>query len=122
MSKILVVDDSATVRQQVGQALRQANFDVIEACDGQDGVTKIEQTPDLKMVICDINMPRMNGLEMVEAVKQSGRIDAGLSIVMLTTEGHPDLIKRAKQAGAKGWIVKPFKPELLIAAAQKLAA
>lgn len=118
--KILVVDDSATVRQQVGMALTIAGFTVVEAVDGVDGVSKIAATPDLALVICDVNMPRMNGLELVETVKQGGGAP-NLPIVMLTTEGDPTLVARAKQAGAKGWIVKPFKPELLVAAARKLA-
>lgn len=119
--KVLVVDDSVTVRQQVRSVLAQAGFDIVEACDGQDGVAKIEGTGDLSMVICDINMPRMSGLELLEAVQKGGR-HGHLPIVMLTTEGHPDLIERAKKAGAKGWIVKPFKADLLVAAAKKLTA
>lgn len=115
--KVLVVDDSATVRQQVAFALSQAGFTVIEAVDGIDGAEKVAATADLALVICDVNMPRMNGLEMLEAVKGI----ATTPIIMLTTEGDPALVARAKQAGAKGWIVKPFKPELLVAAARKLA-
>jgi two-component system chemotaxis response regulator CheY len=118
--KILVVDDSAAVRQQVALALKQAGYDVVEAVDGQDGLDKIKAQRDLGMVICDVNMPRMNGLEMIEAVKAAGSFDH-LPILMLTTEGQPALIKRAKDAGAKGWIIKPFKAELLVAAVEKLA-
>lgn len=118
--KVLVVDDSATVRHQVGSALTQAGFTVIEAVDGVDGAARIEATSDLALVICDVNMPRMNGLEMLEAVR-SKPCAASMPIIMLTTEGDPSLVARAKQAGAKGWIVKPFKPELLVAAAKKLA-
>jgi two-component system chemotaxis response regulator CheY len=118
--KVLVVDDSATVRKQVAHALGQAGFTVLEAVDGLDGADTIAATPDLALVFCDVNMPRMNGLEMVESVKATGRA-ATLPIVMLTTEGDPALVARAKHVGAKGWIVKPFKPELLVAAAKKLA-
>jgi two-component system chemotaxis response regulator CheY len=114
------VDDSATVRQQVRLALVQAGFDVIEAVDGLDGAQTIEGRKDIGMVICDVNMPRMNGLEMVERVKANGARE-DLPIVMLTTEGQPALIQRAKAAGAKGWIVKPFKADQLVAAAKKLA-
>ncbi len=119
--KILVVDDSATVRQQVGMALKQAGFTVVEAVDGADGVEKISGTADIAAVICDVNMPRMNGLDMVAEVKRDPK-NAALPIVMLTTEGQPALIRRAKQAGAKGWIVKPFKAAQLVAAMQKLTA
>lgn len=117
--KVLVVDDSASVRQQVSLALKQAGFDVLEAVDGLDGVDKIGATPDLAAVICDVNMPRMNGLELVEKVRDGGK---PLPIVMLTTEGQPALMQRARQAGAKGWIIKPFKAELLVATIKKLAA
>lgn len=119
MKKVLIVDDSPSVRQQVGLALKQAGFSILEAVDGQDGVNKINQDRDIGMVICDVNMPRMNGLELVESVQRTpGR--NGLPIVMLTTEGQPQLMQRAKKAGAKGWIVKPFKANLLVAAVQKL--
>lgn len=119
--KVLVVDDSATIRLQVSGALEQAGFDVIEACDGLAGVEAIERDSEIAAVICDVNMPRMNGVEMVEKVRENGA-NARLPILMLTTEGQPALIQRAKKAGAKGWIVKPFKPDLLIATIRKLAA
>jgi two-component system chemotaxis response regulator CheY len=117
--KILVVDDSASVRQQVRMALSPAGFETIDAVDGLDGLSKLKDHPDVVLAICDVNMPRMNGLEMVEAMaKELGRSD--LAAIMLTTEGQPAMIQRAKQAGAKGWIVKPFKPHLLVATVQKL--
>jgi two-component system chemotaxis response regulator CheY len=118
MKKILVVDDSATVRQQVGLVLSQAGYTVIEAADGVEGLAALDQS-DVAMVICDVNMPRMNGLEMLEAVKRNPK-HAQLPVVMLTTEGHPALVERAKKAGAKGWIVKPFKAELMLSAVGKL--
>ena len=119
--KILVVDDSASVRQQVSNALVQAWFDVLEAVDGVDGAEKIEAGNDIAMVICDVNMPRLNGLEMLERVK-GGCKNPNLPVVMLTTEGQPQMIQKAKGFGAKGWIVKPFKPDLLVGAVKKLAA
>jgi two-component system chemotaxis response regulator CheY len=119
--KILVVDDSSTVRQQVRLALTQAGFTVIEAVDGLDGAEKIESDNTISMVICDVNMPRMNGLEMLSRVKGGGK-RPNLPVVMLTTEGQPALIRQAKANGAKGWIVKPFKADMLVAACQKLAA
>ncbi|MFN3244028.1 MAG: response regulator [Planctomycetota bacterium] len=121
MSKIIVVDDSATMRQQVKQALSPAGIDIVEAVDGQDGLNKVQADAAIDIMILDVNMPRMNGIELAEALSKEGRVQQGLSIVMLTTEGHADLIKRAKAAGAKGWIVKPFKPEMLLAAVQKMA-
>ena len=122
MSKrVLVVDDSATVRQQVGNALQQAGYEIVEAVDGADGLSKLADNSDISMVICDINMPRMSGLEMIEQIARSTTMKK-VPVVMLTTEGQPALIQRAKQAGAKGWIVKPFKPDLLLAAVNKLTA
>lgn len=119
MKKILVVDDSPTVRQQVGLALTQAGYQVIEAVDGVDALAKVDAT--IAMMICDVNMPRMNGLEALEKIRANPKL-AKLPVVMLTTEGHANLIDRAKKAGAKGWIVKPFKAELLVAAVQRFAA
>jgi len=117
--RVLIVDDSQTVRQQVAKALTSAGYEVLEAIDGVDGQDKVNDSVD--MVICDVNMPRMNGLEMLEAIKRDGK-NANLPCVMLTTECQPQLIERAKKAGAKGWIIKPFKAELLVAAVTKLVA
>ena len=77
--------------------------------------------PSIAMVICDINMPRLNGIETLERMRADGRW-AAIPVVMLTTEGQASLIERAKRAGAKGWIIKPFKPGLLVAAVQRLTA
>ncbi len=118
MKNILVVDDSPVVRQQVGLALRSAGFIVFEAYDGQDGVEKIAATPSVAGVVCDMNMPRLTGLELLEQVVPQ-RPD--LPILMLTTEGDPRLVQEARRAGAKGWIIKPFKADLLVAAVQRLA-
>jgi two-component system chemotaxis response regulator CheY len=118
--KVLVVDDSASVRQQVRLALDEAGFETIDAIDGVDGLNKLAEHPDLSLVICDVNMPNMDGLEMLEKA-QNQPATSEIPIVMLTTEGQPGMIERAKQAGAKGWIVKPFKPHLLVATAEKLA-
>jgi two-component system chemotaxis response regulator CheY len=119
--KILIVDDSKTIRQQVNFTLAKAGFQVVEAEDGNDGLNKLKTTSDIALVISDVNMPNMNGIEMLEAIRATGNF-ASLPIIMLTTEGGQELIERAKQAGAKGWLVKPFKPEQLVAAATKLAA
>lgn len=115
---VLVVDDSSTVRQQVCLALRQAGFSTLEAADGAEGLATVDSSA-VDMVVCDVNMPVLNGLEMVERIKAKPRHQK-LPILMLTTEGQPSLIKRAKQAGAVGWIVKPFDANQLVEAARHL--
>ena len=117
--KILVIDDSASVRRQVSGVLCSAGFLVLEASDGLDGAERIRADADLALVICDVNMPRMNGLDMLESLKQE-IAERRLSVVMLTTEGQPEAMARAKKSGAMGWIVKPFKEHLLLGAVQKL--
>ena len=116
---ILVVDDSGTVRQQVSMALKQAGFAVVEAADGQEALAAIESNRAIDMVVCDVNMPNLNGLEMVEKVK-SNPANKALPILMLTTEGQPSMIKRAKETGAVGWIVKPFDANQLVQTAKHL--
>jgi two-component system chemotaxis response regulator CheY len=119
--KIIVIDDSQTIREQVATTLRKAGFEILEAVDGVDGAEVIERTPDAALAICDVNMPKKNGLELLEGLKESGRT-AALPVLMLTTEGQPQLIERARKAGAKGWLVKPFKADLLLAAVKKLTS
>lgn len=119
--KILIVDDSRTIRQQVSFTLSKGGYIVVEAEDGVDGIQKLKSNTDVAMIISDVNMPNMNGLEMVEAIKADGSFGA-IPIVMLTTEGSGELIQRAKEAGAKGWLVKPFKPDQLIGVVSKLTA
>ena len=116
---ILVVDDSGTVRQQVSMALKQAGFAIVEAADGREALAAIESNRAIDMVVCDVNMPNLNGLEMVEKVKSNPEHKA-LPILMLTTEGQPSMIRRAKEAGAVGWIVKPFDANQLVQTAKHL--
>jgi two-component system chemotaxis response regulator CheY len=119
MKKVLVVDDSTTVRRQVATALDVTEFEVLEAGDGQEALIVMRQISDLSLVICDVNMPLLGGLELLESIRRETTLRVP-PIVMLTSEGQPDMITRAKQAGAKGWLVKPFKPEHLLAVARKL--
>ena len=117
MAKVLIVDDSSTVRNEVSSYLSGQGIDVSTAVDGVDGLAKIQQDPNLKLVLCDVNMPNMDGLTMVEKVKQSGKV---ISIIMLTTESNPNMKQRGKDAGVKGWIVKPFNGEAAIAGIKKM--
>ena len=118
--KILIVDDSRTIRQQVGFTLTKEGFEVVEAEDGQDGLNKLQANADISMIVSDVNMPNMGGLEMVEAIRQIEQFKF-LPIIMLTTESSGDIVDRAKKAGASGWLVKPFNPEQLVGAVKKLA-
>jgi two-component system, chemotaxis family, chemotaxis protein CheY len=116
---VLVIDDSRAIRQQVGDALTQAGYSILEAEDGVQGLSTLSAQHDIAMVICDINMPHMNGLEMLAKLKADPQ-NAALPVLMLTTEGKADLIQQAKRSGAKGWIVKPFKADQLVAAVRKI--
>jgi two-component system chemotaxis response regulator CheY len=117
VKRVLVIDDSSAVRQQIRNTLTGAGYDIVEALDGLDGLEKLRTMSDIDLALCDVNMPRMTGLEMVLEVQREG---LSTPILMLTTEGQPSMIRRARDAGAKGWIVKPFKPELLLIAVNKI--
>lgn len=104
---------------QVRMALADSGHELVEAVDGQDGLAKIAAHGDASLVICDVNMPVMDGIEMLAALR-SQQPHFQVPIVMLTTEALPELLQRAKQFGAKGWIVKPFVPAMLVAAVKKL--
>jgi two-component system chemotaxis response regulator CheY len=115
---ILIVDDSASVRQVVGIALRGAGYDVIEGSDGADALRRIEGRK-VHLMISDVNMPVMDGIAFVKAVKQSPA-HRFTPIVMLTTESQEAKKREGQAAGAKAWIVKPFRPEQLLGVVQKL--
>ena len=115
---VMVIDDSLMVRRQVATALKGLGYAVVEAVDGLDALEKLAAAPEIGLIVCDVNMPRMNGIEFLERMRTQG---SPVPVVMLTTEGQPELIQRAKSLGAKGWLVKPFKPEFLVATARKLA-
>lgn len=110
--KILTVDDSASIRQMVSFTLKQAGYDVVEAIDGRDGLSKA-QSSAVNLVITDLNMPNMNGIELIRALRQEESYKF-TPILMLTTESDDSKKSEGKQAGATGWIVKPFNPEQLL--------
>jgi two-component system chemotaxis response regulator CheY len=121
MAKILVVDDSSTVRDEVASFLKTKGLDVATAIDGKDGLSKMKADPGIKLVISDVNMPNMDGLTMVEKIR--GELgNASVNVVMLTTESSPSMKERGKAAGIKGWIVKPFKGAAVLESFKKLAA
>jgi two-component system chemotaxis response regulator CheY len=121
MAKILVVDDSSTVRDEVASFLKTNGLDVATAVDGKDGLSKVKADPGIKLVISDVNMPNMDGLTMVEKIR--GELgNASVHVIMLTTESSPSMKERGKAAGIKGWIVKPFKGDAVLESFRKLAA
>lgn len=120
MAQVLVVDDSATVRNEVGDFLKKSGLDVVTAVDGRDGLDKLKADARIKLVISDVNMPNMDGLTMAEKIR--GELgNATVHIIMLTTENTPLMKDRGKAAGIKGWIVKPFKGDAVIGTFKKLA-
>ena len=115
---IMVVDDSASLRQVVSIALRGAGYDVIEACDGKDALAKLTGQK-VHLIISDVNMPNMDGISFVRAVKQMPGYKF-TPVIMLTTESQESKKQQGQAAGAKAWVVKPFKPEQMLGAVQKL--
>jgi len=109
---ILVVDDSETVRQVLQMTLANAGFTVVEAEDGVDALSKLSGA-QIDMLITDLNMPNMDGLELIKKVREEGA-HRFTPIVMLTTESSEAKKLAGREAGASGWIVKPFKPEQLL--------
>ena len=115
---ILVIDDSSSLRQVVKMALEGAGYEVVEAGDGQAALALLDGR-QLGMAICDVNMPRMNGIEFVKAAKALPAYRF-LPILMLTTESQEGKKEEGKAAGAKAWMVKPFAPASLLNAVSKL--
>ncbi len=119
MSKtILIVDDSASLRQVVKIALKSAGYEVIEACDGRDGLSKLDGTK-IHLIISDVNMPNMDGITFVQQMKTLPNYKF-TPVIMLTTESADDKKKAGQLAGARAWMVKPFQPEQMLAAVAKL--
>ncbi|MBI1398321.1 MAG: response regulator [Betaproteobacteria bacterium] len=115
---IMVVDDSASLRQMVGIALRGAGYDVIEGSDGRDALGKLDGRK-VHLIVSDVNMPNMDGIAFVKAVKAHPGYKF-TPVVMLTTENQEARMLEGRNAGAKAWIVKPFKPPELLDAVSRL--
>lgn len=114
---IMTVDDSASVRQMVSFTLKNDGHNVIEAVDGKDALGKLAGQVD--MIITDLNMPNMDGIELIRQVRAKPAYKF-IPIIMLTTESQAQRKQEGKSAGATGWIVKPFKPEQLLAVVSKV--
>ncbi len=116
--KILIIDDSVTMRQQLSFVLETRGFTVLQAEDGEEGLQMYKANKgDLKLIICDVNMPKKNGLEVLETIRSD---DKEQPFMMLTTEGQQETIEKGKSFGIQGWMVKPFKPDILVYAVNKI--
>ena len=119
---ILFVDDSPTIRSSVSFCLRNAGYRVTEAVDGKDGLEKVQSIKNegdfLSLIITDINMPEMDGIAFMSGVKETEF--KFVPILVLTTEAEKSVVKKGREAGASGWLLKPFQPEQLLWAVKKV--
>jgi len=119
MSKsILIVDDSASIRQMLGFTLRAAGYEVDEAVDGKDGLGKAQRKA-YQLVFTDQNMPNMDGLTLLQTIRATPQYKS-VPILMLTTESSEAMKAQGRAAGATGWLVKPFDPQKLIEVVKKV--
>jgi len=118
MTKILVVDDSNSIRDMVNFTLQSAGYDTEQACNGQDGLTKAQGSA-FDLVISDVNMPIMDGITLCQELRKLPSFKF-TPILMLTTESSGDMKLKGKAAGATGWLVKPFNPEKLLATIKRV--
>ena len=115
---IMTVDDSNSMRELVGITLQSAGYEVVKAVDGVDALEKAEKS-SFDMVLTDLNMPNMDGIELIQKLREHSKYRFK-PILMLTTESQESKKKEGKAAGATGWIVKPFKPNQLVAVVKKV--
>lgn len=115
--KILIADDSTSMRMMINYTLAEEGYSVIEAVDGEDALGKMAS--DVNLLITDLNMPKINGIELIKRIR-SGTVNKFLPIIMLTTESEPAKKAEGKNAGATAWIVKPFTPENLVETIKKV--
>jgi len=115
---ILIVDDSASIRQVVGMTLKSAGYDVIEGVDGKDALTKLDGRK-VHLIISDVNMPNMDGITFLKNVKTLASYKF-TPVIMLTTEAGDAKKSEGQAAGAKAWVVKPFQPAQMLTAVSKL--
>jgi two-component system chemotaxis response regulator CheY len=118
MTKVLVVDDSNSIRDMLSFTLKSAGYETVEAKDGQDGLNKAKGTT-IDLVISDVNMPIMDGITLCQELRKLSSFKY-IPILMLTTESSGDMKTRGKAAGATGWLVKPFNPEKLLATIKRV--
>ncbi|OGP15502.1 MAG: two-component system response regulator [Deltaproteobacteria bacterium GWA2_54_12] len=117
---VMVIDDSASIRQVMSLTLAKAGYDVAEACDGADALGKLAGQK-VNLIVCDVNMPNMDGITFLKSLKDKPGYKF-TPVIMLTTESQESKKQEGKAAGAKAWVVKPFKPEQMLEAVSKLIA
>jgi two-component system chemotaxis response regulator CheY len=115
---ILIADDSESIRELVEMTLRQAGYDVIKTIDGEHAL-QFMHGQQIHLVITDLNMPKIDGIQLIREIRKNEQYTA-LPVLLLTTESQASKKEEAKQAGATGWIVKPFVPEKLLSVVQKV--
>lgn len=120
MKNVLIVDDSRSIRNEVADVLTRGGYNVMEAADGAEALACLARNTDVNIIVLDVNMPGMNGLDVLERI-QSQHGGRNLPILMLTTEAERALVERAKKAGAKGWLLKPIKADLLLSTVTRLS-
>ena len=119
MKKILIVDDSSMIRLVVTKAAKKAGYDVLEASNGKEGLEELNKDENISLILSDINMPIMDGIEMVSQIKNNEAIKF-IPIVMLTTEDSEELKQKGRDLGVKAWMVKPFNEKTFLKAIMKL--
>ena len=117
----LVIDDSRAVRLLVGKILREQGFDVVAAAHGQEGLERLQENPEIRLVLVDWNMPVMDGLEFIQTVRKTPAWDE-VRLVMVTTETESEQVQRAISAGADEYVMKPFTADVLVAKLSLLGA
>ncbi|HEX2874709.1 MAG TPA: response regulator [Polyangiaceae bacterium] len=121
LPKVLIIDDAETMRRSVIEALTPAGFSVLTANDGFRGIATLKETLDLCLVIIDLNMPGMSGFGVLEWMRKDGSPHLPPAVFM-TTEISESALEQAKSAGAVGWLIKPCRPEQLVAVAKRVLA
>lgn len=119
MTRILVVDDSSMARTQVRAMLQRQGYEVIEASDGLEALVQLDEHPQAGLLILDVHMPNMNGMELLERLRSRGLSNP---VIFLTAEADPEVIRRAKGLGANAWLVKPVRSDALASAVVKALA
>lgn len=113
MNKLMIVDDSSTMRKIIKRVLRQAEIaveNILEAANGVEALEQLSSNPDLGLILSDVNMPEMNGIDLVRKVREDHTKEA-LPVIMVTTEGGEAMVHSAMESGANGYVTKPFTPD-----------